>query len=192
VAACQKFDKGAKVSELLQSLNLTPALLGLSEVEIISVREARNGSLRIKVKSTRTQTLCKKCRKPTTPHGNGRKLELRHLPMFGHEVYIEITSPRGICKHGDDHPTTTQTLDWFTRNGHNTKPYKNYLMLQLNGSTQTDVAKKEGVTEEILQGVINYYKIEKVNWNKIKRIGLLGIDEIAKLKGQQDISCIRR
>lgn len=59
-------------------------------------------------------------------------------------------------------------------------------MLQLIGSTQTDVAKKEGLTEEILQGVIDRYQIDEVDWNTISRIGLLGIDEIAKKKGHQD------
>ena len=32
--------------------------------------------------------------------------------------------------------------------------------------------------------VVDGYKLEKVNWKEIKRIGLLGIDEIAKLKGR--------
>ncbi len=163
-----------------------PELLGLSEITITEVTKLHDGSIHISVNSTKTETLCRHCQLPTEPYGHGRLLTLRHLPILGHEVYIEIKTVRGICKRCDDHPTTTQTLNWFDRNGHHTKPYDDYLMLQLIGSTQTDVAKKEGLTEEILQGVMDRYKIDKVNWNTIDRIGLLGIDEISRKKGHQD------
>lgn len=138
------------------------------------------------MKSTQTPTRCRHCQSPTEPYGYGRPLTLRHLPIFGRQVYIKITPPRGICKRCDDHPTTTQTLSWFDRNAHHTKPYDDYLMLQLIGSTQSDVAMKEGLTEEILQGVMNHYPIKAVDWKSVKRIGLLGIDEIAKKKGHGD------
>ncbi|GAG79499.1 unnamed protein product, partial [marine sediment metagenome] len=129
---------------------------------------------------------CRKCGAPTDPYGHGRTLRLRHLPILGREVYIEITPPRGICKKCDDEPTTTQTLDWFERNGHHTQAYNDYLMLQLIGSTLTDVAKKENLTQAILQGVMDCYQIDKVNWKSIQRIGLLGLDEIAIKKGYND------
>ena len=129
------------MDKLPGGLELTPELLGLSEIEVISVKLTRQGSFHVLVKSTRQEILCKKCNGPTVRHGHGRRLKLRHHPILGHEVYIEIISPRGTCKRCDNNPTTTQTLDWFTRNGHNTKSFEDYLMLQLIGSTQTDVAK---------------------------------------------------
>ena len=135
-------------------LHLTPELLGLDNIKIDSVHVADDGSIHIKVSSTQTEILCRKCHKPTDPHGLGRPLTLRHLSLLGHEVYIEITPPRGICKNCDDTPTTTQTLSWYERNGHHTKPYNDYLLLQLVGSTLVDVVKKEGITVDILQGVI--------------------------------------
>ncbi len=174
------------MNKITNQLNLTPELLGLSDITITEVTEARDGSIHIVVSSTKTETLCRHCQLPTEPYGYGRLLTLRHLPILGHEVYIKIKTIRGICKRCDDNPTTTQTLSWFDRNGHHTKPYDDYLMLQLIGSMQTDVAKKEGLTEEILQGVMDRYKIDEVDWNTIHRIGLLGIDEIANKKGHQD------
>jgi len=174
------------MNEMSDQLKLTPGLLGLSDVTITEVNESRDGSINVTVKSTRAATLCRHCKLPTELYGYGRTLTLRHLPILGREVYIKITPPRGICKHCDDEPTTTQTLDWFQRNGHHTKPYADYLMLQLIGSTQTDIAKKEGITEEILQGVIDRYPLDEVDWKTIQRIGLLGIDEISKKKGHKD------
>jgi transposase len=174
------------MDKLPGGLELAPELLGLSEIEVISVKLTRQGSVYVLVKSTRKEILCKKCNGPTVRHGHGRRLKLRHLPIFDHEVYIEIISPRGTCKRCDNNPTTTQTLDWFTRNSHNTKPFEDYLMRQLIGSTLADVAKKENVTEEILQGVVDHYQVDEVNWKEVSRIGLLGIDEISKLKGHGD------
>jgi len=117
---------------------------------------------------------------------NAIRKVFRHLSLFGREVYIEITPPRGICKNCDDSTTTTQILNWYERNGHQTKPYNDYLLLQLIGSTLVDVAKKEGLTEDLLQGVIDRYKIDKVDWKSVKQIGLLGLDEIANKKGHND------
>ena len=174
------------MTKLEADLGLTPELLGLTDIKIEAIRLSHNNTFHIKVNSIKEQTPCRKCGNPTEAYGYGRTLNLRHLPILGHEVYIEITPPRGICKQCDDHPTTTQTLDWFERNGHHTRPYDDYLMLQLIGSTLTDVAKKENLTEEILQGVIDRYQIDEVNWRSIQRIGLLGLDEIAIKKGYTD------
>lgn len=174
------------MGKITDQLNPTPELLGLSDVVITDTREARDGAIHITVKSTKTEILCHQCKTPMELYGHGRTLTLRHLPIFGREVYIEITPPRGICRHCDNNPTSTQTLDWFKRNGHQTKPYEDYLMLQLIGSTQSDVARKEGITEEIIQNIMDSHKMEKVDWKSIKRIGLLGIDEIAQKKGYKD------
>ena len=167
-------------------LTLTPELLGLANITIDRIYLSDKGTIHINVTSTEKTILCRCCGKPTRPYGNGRTLSLRHLPILGREVYIEVTPSKGMCEQCDNRTTTTQTLDWFERNGHQTKPYEDYLMLQLIGSTLVDVAKKENLTEGKLQRIIDRYKIDEVNWERIKRIGLLGIDEIAKLKGQDD------
>lgn len=166
--------------------HITPELLGLDNIKLEGIHTENYGSIHIKVSSTKTEILCRKCKNPTEPHGLGRPLTLRHLWLFGREVYIEITPQRGICKRCDNTPTSAQTLSWYELNGHHTNPYNDYLLLQLIGCTIVDVGKKEGLTEDILQGVIDRYEIDKVDWKSIKRIGLLGIDEIAEKKGYND------
>jgi transposase len=166
--------------------HITPELLGLDNIKINNVSMVSDGSIHIQVGSTKKELLCQHCQQPTAPNGSGRPLTLRHLPLLGREVYIHITPQRGICKDCDDSPTSTQVLNWFHNNGHHTKPYNDYLLLQLVGSTLTDVARKEIITEDILQGVIDSYAIEKIDWRSIKRIGLLGLDEIATKKGYND------
>jgi transposase len=161
-------------------------LLGLEDIKIDHIYLADDGSIHIQVSSTKTEIPCRKCHGSTSPHGAGQKLVLRHLSLLGREVYIEIRPSRGICKSCDNHPTTTQTLSWFEDGGRHTKPYNDYLLLQLIGSTLVDVAKKEGITDDLLQGIVNRYAIDQVDWKSIKRIGLLGIDEIAMKKGYND------
>lgn len=105
-------------------LNLTSELLGLSDVIIMDTKEARDGSIHITVKSTKTEILCPHCKTPMEPYGYGRTLTLRHLPVFGREVYIEITPPRGICKHCDNDHKIGSNFDTNIRNSHMTKPYE--------------------------------------------------------------------
>ena len=180
------YGKQQKMDKITSQLTLTPELLGISDVIITDIREARDGSIIVSVKSNKSEILCHKCHSPTKPYGYGRQLTLRHLSTFGRQVYIKITPPRGICKRCDKNPTTSQTLKWFERNAHQTTPYADYLMLQLIGSTQADVARKEGTTEEIIQGIMDRYRLDEIDWETIKRIGLLGVDEIAKKKGYND------
>jgi transposase len=160
--------------------------LGLDNIKVNGVYDEEDGSIHVDVSSTQTEILCRECHKPTEPHGFGRPLILRHVSLLLHKVYVEITPPRGICKNCDKSTTTTQTLGWYNRNGHHTKLYNDYLMLQLIGTTIVDIAKKECLSEDILQGVMDRCEIDKVDWKSIKRIGLLGIDEIANKKGYQN------
>lgn len=174
------------MNKISSQLNPTPELLGTSDVIITEVNEDQYGSIYIIVESTQSNIFCRHCQRPTEAYGYDRTLTSRHLPMFGREVYIKITPPRGICKQCNKDPTTTQTLFWFNRHGHHTKPYDDYLMLQMIGSTQRGVARKERLTEEIIQGMMDRYIQSEVDWKLIRRIGLLGIDEIALKKGHQD------
>lgn len=62
------------MSEMSKPLNLTPELLGLSNIIIMEVKEARDGSIHVMVKSNQSETLCRHCKSPTEPYGYGRSL----------------------------------------------------------------------------------------------------------------------
>ena len=96
------------------SLNITAELLGLSDIKVVDVRaDLSNREIIIAVESMRESVPCRMCGKSTKGHGLGRKLRLRHLPMFGKETFIEITPRRGRCEDCDSSPTTTEPLDWY-------------------------------------------------------------------------------
>jgi transposase len=115
---------------------------------------------------------------------------MRHLPILGKKTFIELTPPRGICPSCDDHPTTTQTLPWHDRNAHFTKAYEQQILLSLINSTIADVGIKEELAASTVQRIVDKYISEKIDWKTIKKIGIMGMDEISLKKGYRDFVTI--
>ena len=178
---------GASKMEISKSeYLLISKLLELSDVEIENVAINTSNEIIIKVKSTKAEITCHRCGAMTKPYGKGRPLRLRHLPMLGKKTFIEITPPRGICKNCDNNPTTTQTLSWYNRNAHYSKAYEKHVLLSLVHSTIADVSIKEDLSESVIQHIVDTHISEKTDWKKIKKLGLIGIDEITLKKGYKD------
>ena len=139
-----------------ETLSLFTTLLNLSDIEVINIRHLSNDrEIVIAVKSTRSHVLCMECGKPTSGHGSGRSLCLRHLPTLGKKTYIEITPRSGRCENCDGGPTTTEQLDWYEANSKMTKPFEQYLLFELVNTTVSDVSRKEGVDNQVhILGVV--------------------------------------
>jgi transposase len=161
-------------------------ILGISNIIIENAKIDNNGDFIISVRNKDSEIRCSKCEGPTFRHGHGRSVSLRHLPVFGHKTYIEIAPARGICKKCDDHPTTTESHEWYTKGTGYTKAYEQQILLQLINSTVMDVSTKEDIGYKSIEAVVDRYIDTKVNWNVITQIGLLGIDEISLKKGYRD------
>ena len=166
--------------------NLIKEHLGLSNVNIEKVETTKRGHIEITVKSTLQGTRCHRCQqKIIKPYGSDRLLRLRHLPLFGKPVYIYVRLPRYQCDNCDKMPKTTQRPDWHKKNSSFTIPYEKHILLSAINSTETDVAHKEGVTEEQVKGIVNRHIDSQVDWEKIDTLSILGIDEISLRKGHQ-------
>jgi len=140
------------------NLSLFTTLLNLSDIEVVDIRFPTNDrEVVIAVKSTRDYVACRKCGNPTSGHGLGRPLRLRHLSILGKETYIEITPRRGRCENCDDKPTTTEQLDWYKANGKMTKPFEQYLLFELINSTVADVSRKENIDYHAVDNLIDHY-----------------------------------
>ena len=63
-------------------------------------------------------------------------------------------------------------------------------MRLLINSTYTDVAKKEGSTYERVLGIVKRHVKDEVDWDEFDKIPVLGIDEIANLKGHREYFAI--
>jgi transposase len=165
--------------------------LDIPDVEILKVEKNRSEDLIITVKSTKDSCQCHKCGKEAKKfYGYAEVILLRHLSILGHQVYIRIKPVRYRCEYCDDKTTTTEQASWYNRRSKFTKAYEEYLMKMLINSTLTDVSRKEEVTYDDIKGVLDKQIETKVDWNKIDKITVLGLDEIALKKGHKDFIVI--
>src|SRR5690349_5609052 len=106
--------------------------LDILDVRVLQTEITKEGELILTVESTLTTTSCRRCgRTISDPHGTDQPRLLRHLPILGRVVYLRIRPKRFRCPFCDDHPTTTQTLDWYHPTALHTKAYERYLIVQV-------------------------------------------------------------
>lgn len=164
--------------------------LDIPDVEVIDIQMKDNGDYIITVESIHGSTTCKHCGRVSTKfHGHGREIELRHLPILGHRVYIRFHPKRFSCPHCDG-KTTTQTLDWHETKSPHTKPYNQHLMLELVNSTTKDVSQKERIGYDAVEGAVERCICNTVNWEEFDELNTIGLDEIAMRKGRKNFVAI--
>lgn len=169
------------------TLSLFTSLLNLSDIKVVDIRHPSNGrEVVIVVESTKENVPCRECGKPTSGHGLGRPLRLRHLPILGKETYIEITPRRGRCEDCDGGPTTTERLDWYEINSKMTKPFEQHLLFELINSTVADISRKENTDYHAVNNLIDRYIESEIDFSLIIALGVLGLDEISMKKGYRD------
>ena len=165
--------------------------LDIPDVRVLQTELTKHGELILTVASTITSTPCRRCgRTLTESHGVDEPRLLRHLPILGRVVYLRIRPKRFRCPWCDDHPTTTQRLDWYDPNALHTHAYERLLILQLVNSTLTDVEAKEDVTYDALLGILDRWIATTVDWDALPPFMTMGIDEIALLKGHRDFVAV--
>jgi transposase len=114
--------------------------LDIPDVTVLKTEMNKRGDYVITVESTVKQIACRECgRKIEQSHGYGRWIELRHLPILGHVVWVRIRPKRYQCPYCDHHPTTTESPSWYERKSPHTKAYDDYLLKCLINSTVEDV-----------------------------------------------------
>ena len=160
--------------------------LDIPNVTVREVRTNQRGDYMITVESTLKSTVCRLCgREITQFHSHGKWIQLRHLSILGHRVYIRLRPKRYECPYCSG-KTTTQKLDWYEANSPHTKAYDQHLMLQLVSSTVEDVSRKENVGYDAVKGAIDRCVHRTVNWDEFDELRIIGIDEIALTKGRRN------
>jgi transposase len=161
--------------------------LNLPQTRVLEVRQTERGDWLIRVESTQKGTLCRHCgREIREVHGCDEPIRLRHLPLFEVPVYVEIRPRRYRCRFCAGGPTTTQRCSWYEPKSPNTKAYEEWLLRLLVNSTVADTACKLGITEEVVEGVLNRWIARQVEWADYRALATLGLDEIALKKGHRD------
>lgn len=165
--------------------------LDIPNVRVLQTDLTQANEFILTVESTLDSTTCRRCgRTITEPHGTDQPRLLRHLPILGHVVYIRIRPKRFRCPVCDDHPTTTQTLAWYDQGASHTKAYERHLIVQMIGSTLSDVGAKEDITYDALLGILDRWIASRVDGDALPPFVTIGIDEIALLKGHRDFVAV--
>jgi transposase len=86
--------------------------------------------------------------------------------------------------------TTTQTVAGRQAGSPQTHAYEDHVLLQLVNSTLEDVGRKEGLTSDAVQGLLERRITTTVQWNEFEQLTVIGIDEIACKKGHRDFVAI--
>jgi len=164
------------------------------DIEDVNGRKGEVGQTR-DLHSTRESRLnygyCSQCgQKLTKLPGYGAWVKVQHLPSFGRAVFLHYRPKRYECPECDGQPTTTQQLAWHEPNSPHTIAYDQYLLLALVNSTVQDVAIKEKLPYESVWGVVERQLAYEVDWTQYTCLGVLGLDEIARLKGHGDFVAI--
>ncbi len=161
--------------------------LDLPEVEVVEVKPNREGDLIIVLRSTRQGTHCRVCGKwIDKPWGHDKEITLRHLPILGKRTFIVLQPPRFQCRGCPGSPTTTQQLPWYERKRRITGAFEEYILLALVNSTVADVSRKEGIGYDAVRGIVEHFSKREIDWTEHEDLRLLGLDEIALLKGHDD------
>jgi transposase len=165
--------------------------LDIPDVRVLQTDLTQANELILTVESTLATATCHQCgRTITEQHGEDRPRLLRHLPILGRPVYLRIRPKRFRCPYCDDHPTTTQQLDWYDPNALHTKAYERLLIVQLVNSTVTDVVEKEDVSYDALLGILDRWIATTIDWDALEPFTVLGIDEIALTKGHRNFVAV--
>ena len=165
--------------------------LDIPDVHVRQTELTKDGELILTVESALTSTTCRRCGRTITElHGLDKPRLLRHLPILGRVVYLRIQPKRFRCPWCDDHPTTTQTLDWYDPQAMHTNAYERHLIVQMVNTTLRDVGAKEDVTYAALLGILDRWIANSVDWDALPLFATIGIDEIALLKGHRDFVAV--
>jgi transposase len=162
-------------------------LLNLPDIAIDRVVLGERKTLKIDIHSTLNGTHCHRCRQPIDhEYGLGQEIELRHLPLGEYRIVLVLRLKRYQCRSCEGHPTTSQTLSWYTPRASVTNAFEQHLLLELINSTLEDVSRKQAIGVDALQGILDRRMTCDVDWSAIERLEVIGIDEIALKKGHRD------
>ena len=162
--------------------------LNLPDVRVLSPQRNAQGHWLIRVESTLEGTQCRRCgREIRELHGLDAVVRLRHLPLFDVPVFVEIRPKRYRCPSCAGNPTTTQRCAWYEPRSPNTKAYEQWALRMLINATVADAARKLGVSEESIDGLLDRWIERSVDWEAWERLGVIGLDEIALKRGHRDV-----
>lgn len=159
--------------------------LDLPDVRVVASQLLKDATLLIEVESTLRTAQCHRCgREIDRFHGFDRPIRLRHLPVFGRTVLIEIQPKRYRCPYCEGGPTSTQRCAWYDPNRPHTTAFEQDVLKRLIHGTVADVSRQLDLGVKAVEGIMDHRLAPAVDWTAFTALETLGIDEVALCKGQ--------
>jgi transposase len=168
--------------------NMIQVPLNVPDVRILSTHRTEQGHWLVRVESIFDGTQCRRCgREIRDLHGVDAVVRLRYLPLFDMSVFIEMRPKRYRCPFCVGNPTTTQRRAWYEPRSPHTKAYEQGALRMLINATGAGAARKLGGSEETRDGILDRWIERAVDWNAWQRLGVLGLDAIARKRGHRHV-----
>jgi transposase len=165
--------------------------LDLPEVRVLGTELTERGELLVRVESTLQSAVCRQCAEVIRNfYGYDEPIRLRHLPVLNRRVIVELRPKRFRCPKCKGGPSTTQRCAWYDPRSPHTRAFEQSMLLALVGSTIIDVAIKNKLGPDALDGLVERHISAEVDWDRFESLGIVGLDEIALKKGHRDFVVI--
>jgi transposase len=166
--------------------NIIQVPRNLPDVRVLSTQRTDQGHWLIHSESTLEGARCRHCgREIRDLHGRDAVVRLRHRPWFDVPVFVELRPKRFRCPYCVGHPTTTPRGAWDEPRSPTTKAYAPGALRMLSNSTVTDAARKLGIAEETIDGILDRWIEREVDWTAWDWWGVIGLDAIALKRGHR-------
>lgn len=161
-------------------LFLLENLLDLPNVSIRNViKEGKEAFLLLAC--SKEEVNCPHCSNLTDELHQTSSLLVRDLPISGQEIYLKVPRRKFYCKPCQKF--FTENLEFMEERRKYTKRYEEYIYQRVNSSSIEQVKREESLSWDQVQGIYQRQcERKKKGWQQVKR---LGMDEIAKRKGQK-------
>jgi len=167
--------------------NVIQVPLNWPAVRVLSTQRTEHGHGLIRVESTLEGTRCRRCgREIRDLHGWAAGVCLRHLPLVDVPVCAELRPKRYRCPYCAGHPTTTPRCAWYESRSPTTTAYEPWALRLVINSTVADAARTRGVSAETSDGILDRWIARAVDWTAWERLGVIGLDEMARTRGHRD------
>jgi len=123
-------------------------------------------------------------------HGWAAVVCLRHLPWFDVPVCVERRPTRSRGPYGAGHPTTTPRCAWDESRRPTTTAYEPWALRLVSNATVAAAARQLGVAAETSDGILDRWLERAVDWTAGERLGVIGLDEMARTRGPRDGSAL--
>jgi transposase len=152
--------------------NIIQVPLSLPDIRLLSTQRTEQGTWLIRVESTLDGTRGRRGgREIHDLPGWDAAVRLRHLPWFDVPVFLEMRPTRYRCPYGAGNPTTTQRGAWDEPRSPNTNAYEPWALRTLLNATVADAARKLGVSEATIAGLLDRWSERTVDGAAWERLG---------------------